>query len=125
MAEEKVFTVSTEPAVKLTARDIDDIMCTALEGGVSFWCDEAKVVGKYLGGFASDQISRGGKLLLFAEHTPHELTLDKFLDGMRKYISDGEPVTVDADGNIDTCDIDAIMADMIVQYAVFGEVIYS
>ncbi len=41
---------------------IDDIMATALEGGITYWCDDAEVVGDYLGEYASEQISRGGTL---------------------------------------------------------------
>lgn len=50
--------------VLVTDEDIDDIMVSALEGGINHWCAEAKVQGEYLGEFASDQISRGGTLLL-------------------------------------------------------------
>lgn len=51
--------------VLVTHEDIDDIMVSALEGGINHWCAEAKVQGEYLGEFASDQISRGGTLLLY------------------------------------------------------------
>ena len=50
--------------VTVTERDIDDIMSCALDGGICYWCKEANVVGEYLGEYASDQISRGGKLEL-------------------------------------------------------------
>ena len=50
--------------IDITTEDIDDIMCSALEGGITYWCCRAEVVGDYLGDFASEQISRGGTLLL-------------------------------------------------------------
>lgn len=31
---------------------IDDIVTTALEGGICYWCKRAEVKGKYLGEFA-------------------------------------------------------------------------
>ena len=35
--------------VLVTDEDIDDIMVSALEGGINHWCAEAKVQGEYLG----------------------------------------------------------------------------
>ena len=57
---EKKYTVRPEIEVNLSQQDIDDIMVTALEGGINYWCRRAKVVGEYLGEATSDQISRGG-----------------------------------------------------------------
>lgn len=45
--KEKQVTVSVTLEIVLTQEDIDDIMCGALEGGITYWCDEAKVVGDY------------------------------------------------------------------------------
>ena len=66
----------------VTDEDINDIMTTALEGGISYWCSKAETVGPYLGKYASDQISQGGALLLHdsEESKIYELTLDKFLN---------------------------------------------
>ena len=30
--------------VIVTEEDIDDIMCSALEGGITYWCNAAKVL---------------------------------------------------------------------------------
>ena len=57
--DEKKFPVHVEMDVTLTQQDIDDIMSIALDY-IGYWCGKAKVVGEYLGEFASDQISRGG-----------------------------------------------------------------
>ena len=51
--------------VKYTQENIDDIMSMALEGGITYWCGQAKVKGKYLGNYGSEQISRGGTLYLY------------------------------------------------------------
>ena len=87
--KEKQVTVSVTLEIVLTQEDIDDIMCGALEGGITYWCDEAKVVGDYLGEYGSEQIARGGKLRL---HLPepfdkdeteyYELDLEKFKKGV-------------------------------------------
>ena len=39
--------------VVVSGEDIDDIMCSALEGGINYWCGKAEVDGKYLGEYAS------------------------------------------------------------------------
>ena len=114
--------------VKLTDEDIDDIVCTALEGGITYWCSSAEVVGgKYLGEYASDQISRGGSLRLYdaEEDKSYELTKYKFVTGFALACRDGYlDEAFDGDG-FDTGEIDAELADVIVQYALFGEVVYG
>ena len=43
--ENNEFLISIAKEVKVTAEDIDDIMCSALEGGINYWCCKAEVVG--------------------------------------------------------------------------------
>lgn len=119
--------------VLVTDEDIDDIMVSALEGGINHWCAEAKVQGDYLGEFASDQISRGGTLLLYdaKERKYEELTKEKFLEGLKRYLE--HPIYEDTiypgthEGRflVDCTLIDAPASDMIIQYALFGEVVYD
>lgn len=100
----------------ITGQQIDDLMCSALEGGITYWCNRVTVVGgKYLGEYASDQISRGGKLLIddMEEKKTHILTLEKLLKALKS-----EP-------SFDIEDHDAGDADRIVQKALFGEVVYA
>lgn len=127
---DKKSTYTIEPTIEVnfTSQDIDDIMVCALEGGINYWCRQAKVVGKYLGEYASDQISRGGTLILYdAESSDKwELTLGKFLNGMKLAVEQGVGLSFNpADGSIDTGDIDADAADAIVQLALFGEVVFG
>ena len=120
-------------SVFVTDEDIDDIMVSALEGGINHWCAEALVQGEYLGEFASDQISRGGTLLLYdaEERKYEELTKEKFLDGLRCYLKDPiyddtiYPGTHEDRYLLDFTMIDAPASDMIIQYALFGEVVYD
>ena len=123
---EKRFTVRPQIEVNLTQQDVDDIMVAALEGGINYWCREAEVVGEYLGEYASDQISRGGSLILHDSESSDkwELTLEKFLNGVKLYFEDGCHVQVE-DNRIDAGDIDAGDADCIVQFALFGEVVFG
>ena len=59
------FKVKAELEINVTQEDVDDIVTTALEGGINYWCRKAEVVGDYLGEYASEQIGRGGMLKLY------------------------------------------------------------
>lgn len=115
--------------IKVNAEDIDDIMACALEGGITYWCDEAKVVDEYLGEYASDQISRGGELLLHDMEENEECLLDKkkFLRGLKIFLnnSEGKICKLDSGYEVDPANIDANDADSIIQYAIFGELVYA
>ena len=118
--------------VSVADQDIDDIMTSALEGGINYWCNEAVVVGDYLGLFASDQISRGGMLKLhsYEEDEWFILTKLKFLRGLEMVMSNDEQkeAITDVDDNgrwLDPGQIDGNMADSIVQYALFEEIVYG
>lgn len=115
--------------IKVNAEDIDDIMVCALEGGITFWCDEARVVGEYLGEYASDQISRGGQLLLhdMEEEETYLLNKEKFLKGLKIFLdnNEGKICKLDSGYEVDPANIDANDADSIIQYAIFGELVYA
>ena len=115
--------LKVELNVKVTGQDIDDILVTAFEGGITYWCDEVQVKGDYLGEYASDQVSRGGVVRLHDEDGWHELNLAKILDGIKKYLATDNSILEGKE--IDTCQVDADIADSIVQYALFGEIVYG
>lgn len=125
----KDFEVRPEVVIKVTQQDVDDIMGTALDCGISYWCYRAEVVGEYRGEYASDQISRGGVLKLYdrEDNSVHMLTLDGFLNGMKLWIESGACYEWGAVENnkLETGQIDAVAADSIVQYALFGEIVYG
>ena len=124
-------TVKVEMEIILSMEDIDDIMCGALEGGITYWCNRAEVVGEYLGEYGSEQISRGGILKLHDMEAEkiYELTKEKFLKGVELWAKN--PVgcncmeQIDGKIRLDTCNADAVVCDAIIQYAIFGEVIYA
>lgn len=115
--------------IKVTNEDIDDIMATALEGGITYWCNKVTVVGKYLGEYASEQISRNGKLKLHdaEEGETYELTLNKLLNGICKAIEHDYFVDYGwfVGNKLDTGMVDAEVADVIIQLALFDDVIYG
>lgn len=125
-AEDGMFTVSAGLVAELSEKDIDDIMSAALDGGICYWCRRVEVVGEYRGEYASDQISRGGSLILYdAESSDKwELTREKFLAGLKQYIENGGSDCV-VDECIDPSEIDSEAADCIIQYALFGELVFG
>lgn len=134
MKTEKKFEIRTKITVYLTQQDIDDIMVSAFEGGINYWCRRVVVQGDYLGKYASEQISRGGKLAIWLDEpfeddkTCYVLDRDKFLAGFKLWIeSDGDSYdAIDrSNGSVDCGQIDAVCADEIIQYALFGEVVFG
>lgn len=127
--EDKILNVDMQ--IKVTGEDVDDIMAIALEGGITYWCDKAEPVGDYLGEYASDQISRGGKLILydFEDGKEHCLDLEKLLNGIRLWVKNpvGSNCLEQVDGKlvIDCCSADTVVCDAIIQYALFDDVIYG
>ena len=119
--------ISTVINFVVSNEDIDDIMSAALDGGVTYWCGRAEVVGNYLGEYASEQISRGGALKLhdIEGDGVFELTLDKFLVGLRLWIENERAFELTSTGRLDVGQIDAAAADTIIQYALFNDIVYG
>lgn len=123
--------------VLVTDEDIDDIMVSALEGGINYWCDVAKVdEDKRVADWGHEQIARGGCLKIHVEEPFddddtewYELTKEKFLNGLKRYLqTPGVEIATLPSGNymgLDTGQIDANGADEIIQFALFGEVVYA
>lgn len=122
------FKIKIEKEITVTQQDIDDIMDTALSG-ITYWCNMVEVVGDYLGEYASEQISRGGALKLYDAESDDVwvLTLEKLLHGIEKAYDGNWFMDYGwCDGSvIDTCQVDGDVADTIVQYALFDELVFG
>ena len=120
-----VITVNGEE-IYIQKELIDDLLCTALEGGITYWCDRADVptVEGYKGVYAHEQISREGTLCLHdaEEDKAYELTLESFLKGMVLYFEQGYGSVEEVVGEEY---YDAETADCIVQLALFEDVVYG
>lgn len=113
--------ITTKKEFIYNQQDIDDIMLTALDGGITYWCGRCKVVGERLGEYTIEQISRGGKLILHDiedDEETWELDLEKLQKGIKRTIEEGY-----WNGDIDYCD--AEVADIIVQYALFDDIVFG
>lgn len=137
--------VKLEMDLVITPEDMNDIMLEALTGGIAHWCGKVDAVGEpynsaeYIGKYASEQISKDGQLILYDKlnEKSHILNKEKFLKGLKLYLENlylenpnirhpyGILDTLDNKLRIDTCLADALVCDMIIQYALFGKVIYE
>lgn len=112
----KTFTVTKTH--EITAEEIDDIMTTALEGGITYWCGEVRVREHFEPkedyNYASEVISRGGVLQLWdsEEEKWLNLDIDRLLQGL-------------SESNFFYDNYDAGNVDEVIQKAVFGEVVYG
>lgn len=112
---------------EFTEDDLENIMITALEGGIGYWaCLDNSDWNQQPADMPTSEyawkILRDGGTLHFLDEeddgAEYFLDLSSLLDGIGKCI-----VNKDWDGDMDN--IDAIVADMIIQYAIFGSVIYG
>lgn len=122
--------------VIITDNNIDDIMRVALEWGINYWADRVNTKGKYRGKFAYKQISRGGELRIHIEEPFDEgdnswrtLAKGNFLYGVKKWIAtSGSQLTIlpnESYLGLNISHIDAEAADTIIQYALFGEIVFG
>ena len=133
-------TLNIRLEVVVTDENINDIMACALEGGINYWADDAQVIEEYHGNNEYEHFLNNGKLAIhliegpIEKHGPEWCELDKkrFINGLRKYLQDPlAPYYIlcynDAYHRleIDTGKADAVVCDMIFQYALFDEIVFS
>ena len=119
--------------VDFNQEDIDDIMCTALEGGITYWCYGAHSImpDEWMKenniNYLSEVTGRGGDIVLTTYDGDYVLTLKAFLTGVQMAIDDNtlEIEISNKECRLDTCMIDADIADIIIQYALFGKLVYA
>lgn len=119
---------------ELKPEDINDLIVTALEGGINYWCGQAvkkrNADKSWFGvapenqdkiNYASDLIGYGGVLILHdAESSDKwELDLEKMLKGIKMHCTEKGVTPLELMDNYDADD-----ADCIVQYAIFNEIMF-
>ena len=99
--------------------DLDCILCTCFEGGSNYWIDKVLAVDNDFKGaeYASEVISHDGKLVVFVDGEKHLLTKSMLLKGCELYMDGRRRWRPD--------DFDAEDTDIILQYALFGDVVYG
>lgn len=131
MEEKVLITVN----VKVTQDDLTDILTTALEGGINYWCAHASPEKKVEGmKFASDCLKYGIDMWLWQypeDDDAVKLTAEGLMTAIKWYLTSRNDTTITylnprtGEVELDCAQIDAELADILVQYAVFGEIVYG
>jgi hypothetical protein len=108
----------------ITDELINDTLCTALEGGITYWAESATPTTWPEGcEYASDVLTHGADLAIVdgEEQATYFLTRAKFVKGIREYCKQFKttPARMEDDP------VDTGAADWIVQVALFGEAVYA
>lgn len=117
-------TLDVTLTLSLNPKVVDDILTTAFEGGINYWCGKvtfAPGVNPPKGTYASEALTKGCDLILYDAEEPElwTLTLEKMLSGIKLYCEKRN--TLITDDSI----LDAEEADVVVQLALFGEVVFG
>jgi hypothetical protein len=117
----------------LTKNDLLNIITTGLEGGIGYWAclnndtpefDEFDKLNMILSDKVAEILWRGGSVELFDTDYNYndadkwELTLDKVIKGIIKFM-ESDSKTFDLD------DLDSLDCDKIIQYGLFGELVFG
>ena len=116
---------------KITGEMVDNILCTAFEGGINYWCSYVEPrhnVWPEGAGCASECLSRGCDLSIFDSEEEDDngnpveyvLTLSAFIHGVEKAAIWASMSVNDFYENHDASD-----ADNVIQFALFGKLVYG
>ena len=115
---------AVKKVVRVSMEDVQEVLIGAFEGGSNYWLGKVKVKDKdYKGGkYASDVIGLGGELILTTtEGEKHTLTQEKMIKGIQIYLDS----TNLQNFPFEETNPDGFTYDNMVQYALFGELVYG
>lgn len=131
--------INVSVPVELDDQFFEDIMVTSFEGGSNYWLETAEVVhpsaqrarGVALSVWAATALNAGGSVVIGFEDEKKTLTQEMLVKGVELWIAK-HPQAVSfvkdhksGKRQIETCNVDADDADAILQYALFGELVYG
>ena len=108
--------------IKVTNQDISDILVTAFEGGINYWCGKVETIkGSTNIDDIVEQITSGGAVILHDSESEEYWTfgIKSFKRGLRAFLKKNNL------NEIDTGMIDADDADEIIQVGLFGKMVYG
>ena len=114
---------------------IDDIVTTMFEGGSNYWVDHIKInqpkpQGLPTATWAATVLNTGEMVVIFPKEDDmgYRLTREKVIEGLQEWVDhtmNVPMITEDGKTTIDAGNIDADDADSILQYALFGKLVYG
>lgn len=130
------YKITINRTFKLTKQDIEDIIVTALEGGIGYWACLDNTSAEFENAPKDEPVSitaarillNGGELILIdeEENEKYNLTLNKLLNGFKMWYENGYDRYGCISGYcLDFCNFDAICADGVIQFALFNDIVYG
>jgi hypothetical protein len=99
--------------VNVSDEQINDVLDTAFSA-ISYWCEMINVTGADSEmKFSSEALTHGGKVTMLVEGENYDLTKAKMLNGFKLY------------NKLNIDDFDSVDSDRVVQFALFGELVYA
>lgn len=137
MTDQTMNHISLNFDLYLTKEEIDNILSAVLDEGTAEYTAQVETAEEeFLGDYITEQISLNGALIFHldesvdnTDQTEYTLTKEKFLKGLKQYITENENgANILAFDNgqliVDTSTVDAGIADAILQYALFDEIVF-
>ena len=118
MSKERNFVLKP---IEVTDDHLDSILVGAFEGGSNYWAVKVEVAKDDYKGkkFASECVAAGGELYITTtEGDLHLLTKNSLINGLQQYLDESKHKNWPDGG-------DSMTDDVILQYALFGEVVYG
>ena len=118
MSKDKTYV--TKP-IEVTDDHLDNILVGAFEGGSNYWAVKVEVAKDDYKGkkYASECVAAGGELYITTtEGDKHLLTKTSLINGLQHYLNESKHKNWPDGG-------DSMTDDVILQYALFGEVVYG
>lgn len=138
MRNNHVYTVSVVRNIRVMEEDIQDLVSTALCGGIGYWAKLDNTTEDFENAPSEECIDetvarllmegKSIKLLDEEDGTEYDWTLEKLLKGLELTLGSvygrvNGPMM--ENGTIDMTRVDAEVADVIVQMGLFGEIVYG
>ena len=118
MSKDKTFVLKP---YEVTDEHLENILVGAFEGGSNYWAVKVEVAKDDYKGkkFASECVAAGGELWIYTDGDgKHRLTKECLINGLQQYLNESKHKNWPDGG-------DAQTDDLILQYALFGEVVYG
>lgn len=111
---------------EITKEFVSEVLCTAFEGGSNYWiADVRNLSDKPKSQYFSISVAKGDTIEIIdnEDHKAYKLDFNTLAEGYKRYVDyclkNGRQVYSDP------CDIDAEIADIILQFALFNEIVFG
>ena len=118
MSKDKTFVLKP---IEVTDDHLDSILVGCFEGGSNYWAVKVEVAKDDYKGkkYASECVAAGGELYIYTtDDAKYLLSKSSIINGLQQYLDESKHKDWPDGGDAET-------DDLILQYALFGEVVYG